>query len=189
MPTTALMRIIHVVVVDSSFILFVHLTPLARWAHVSTPTYNVITIRRSTTCHLRYKIKQFVQHKPSLHCHLQLLITTWKSSRCDFRIQMASSTLLAILLVAVATVQVALATNYYFTCDPPSPLEYGRISPPYRPKYYAGSKIKYSCNSGYRRHGPSWSVCRVQNKRAYWFPAPPVCKRKCGQISILSPVS
>jgi hypothetical protein len=101
---------------------------------------------------------------------------------------MASSSLQVILLIAVATVQVALATNYYFICDPPSPLEYGRISPSYKPKYYAGSKIKYSCNAGYRRYGPSLSVCRVYNKQAYWYPPPPVCKRKCDD-KFLSPVS
>ena len=94
---------------------------------------------------------------------------------------MASSSLLAILLIAVATIQVALAT-YYSTCDPPTQPEYGGYTP-YRTRYYVGSKIEFFCNSGYRRYGPSWSVCREHKKRVFWSHPPPVCKRKYQGLS------
>ena len=90
---------------------------------------------------------------------------------------MASSTLLATLLIAVATIQITLAT-YYSTCDPPRHPDYGGYSP-YNNKYYVGSKIKFYCKPGYRQYGPSSSTCKEYNKRVYWTHQPPVCKRKC----------
>lgn len=88
-----------------------------------------------------------------------------------------ASSLPTILLIAVVTFQVALATYaYYPPCDPPHSPSYGGYGP-IKSKYPVGSKIKYYCNDGYRQHGASWTVCRY-NKRSYWANPPPVCKRK-----------
>ena len=84
--------------------------------------------------------------------------------------------LLSALLLAIATIQVALATYYIPPCDPPHRPDYGGYTP-YKNKYPVGSRIKFFCNDGYRRHGPSWSVCNYK-KKSYWAYPPPDCKRK-----------
>ena len=87
-----------------------------------------------------------------------------------------ASSLLTVLLIAVATVQVAFA-SYYSTCDPPSHPDNGGYSP-YRSKYSIRSRINFYCNKGYSRFGSSSSVCTYYNNKAYWTNRPPVCKRK-----------
>ena len=100
-----------------------------------------------------------------------------------FRVQMASS-LPTVLLIAFATAQVAFATYAnYPPCDPPHSPDYGGYGP-IKTKYHVGSKIKYYCNDGYRRHGALWNVCRYNNKKSYWAYQTPVCKRKLLHITV-----
>ena len=89
---------------------------------------------------------------------------------------MAKISLLTLLVVVTTTLDVAFATYvYYPPCDPPRRLDYGSYHPVLK-KYTFKTKIKYSCNKGYRLYGESESVCKF-NKRPYWNNPTPICKR------------
>ena len=101
---------------------------------------------------------------------------------------MASSQWVKVLFVlfSIQAVHVALAIRYQFnqywsvTCDPPRRPDNGVYygSAYGSSKYPIGSRIRFSCNNGYRLEGASWTVCKHFNKRAYWLHPSPVCKRK-----------
>ena len=95
-----------------------------------------------------------------------------------------SLSLASVLLIAVATLQVAFATYYYPPCDPPHRPNYGGYDPYGRSKYPIGSKIKFYCNDGYSLHGSSYTVCKY-NKRSSWSHPHPVCKRMSTNLHAL----
>ena len=90
------------------------------------------------------------------------------------------------ILFSIQVVHVAFAIRYqsnryqYVTCDPPRRPDngayYGSAYGSF--KYPVGSRIRFSCNNGYKLEGASWTVCKHFNKRAYWLHPSPVCKRK-----------
>ena len=90
--------------------------------------------------------------------------------------QMAKTSLLTLLVVTTAALDVAFATYvYYPPCGPPRYLDYGGYRPVQK-KYKVGAKIEYYCNNGYRLYGDSSSYCKY-NRRSYWNSPTPICKR------------
>ena len=85
--------------------------------------------------------------------------------------------LLAYLLIAIATLQVAFATVYY--CDPPKGISYGSYKP-VQSKYRLGDRVYFKCDDDYGLYGSSWAKCIYSKtyKRAIWSHKPPVCRRK-----------
>ena len=90
--------------------------------------------------------------------------------------------LLAFLLIAIATLQVAFASyhsNRY--CPRPYGPSYGSYSP-YKSWYSVGHSIKYYCNKGYYLYSGSSSAKCIYSysyRKAYWSHKPPVCKSMC----------
>ena len=87
-----------------------------------------------------------------------------------------ASSLLTALLIAIATAQVALAI-YYPSCDPPHRPDNGGYNPSSN-KYTVDSKINFFCNTGYKLHGASSTICKHIAKKSFWAHKSPVCKRK-----------
>lgn len=91
---------------------------------------------------------------------------------------------LALLAIAVATIQVAYATYaYYPPCDPPQRTDYGGYQT--MEKYPVGTRVTYMCDKGYVLYGAPYTVCRYSDRRSYWTNPAPVCKRKFIHLATL----
>lgn len=92
-----------------------------------------------------------------------------------------TKSLLAFLLIAIATLQVAFAATNY--CDPPNGPRYGSYQPR-KNKYPIGDTVYFRCDHGYDLFGASSAKCLYSRryKKGYWSHKPPVCKRKLIRI-------
>lgn len=88
-----------------------------------------------------------------------------------------AKSVLTILIVAIATLQLAFATNRY--CKPPKNISNGGFKP-YDDKYPVGSRVSFYCADNFELYGSSSAKCIHSKyyKIAFWSHKPPVCRRE-----------